>query len=442
MIAKVRETKLSGESSRDPPVRPYVKIAEDDARARDVNGLEEILIDQPDRLRPALPVCRAKVHIEDMQKLRAYAQVRTEQSPFLPTGNTQIDVPGAFNGLRLNVTFAVDSAAMLPGFFYRMRISELVREIASLVVLDRTAFVAHYLLQGYDVSVDLGEDLTDAFHAKAAIESPAFVNVVGRMRNRVIVTPDSQSATPASLWFAAMRRAASTRRVEFVHIAQDQLENPTGASLSAMGHENRRWFLRSTRTNDYQNSSCQPWPTRRPPAWFSGGAWWVIFVDFDPGFQQSSIKSDTVLSSPPGGAAFVRREPGRAQDSGEQPPAFGWMHRAVLRQRGRRCGAAPGPRVSARPAPRRHSLALGPLLAGIVRRVHCSGSLEPHPPQQEADSGNSARRLWNSRSDPGMRASECEDGDQARHEHCEQRTTFPHPILDLLCSFTSQAAIR
>ncbi len=67
---------------------------------------------------------------------------------------------------------------MLPSFANRVKISEAIREIAGLVVLDGTTLVAHDFLQGYDVGADLREHSSDAFDANPAIKSPALVNVV------------------------------------------------------------------------------------------------------------------------------------------------------------------------------------------------------------------------------------------------------------------------
>jgi hypothetical protein len=74
---------------------------------------------------------------------------------------------------------AVHSAAMLPRLSDGVEVPETIREVTRLMFLNRTALVAYDLLQGYDVGVNLGEYLSDAFNANQAIESPALVNVVG-----------------------------------------------------------------------------------------------------------------------------------------------------------------------------------------------------------------------------------------------------------------------
>ena len=74
---------------------------------------------------------------------------------------------------------AVHAAAMFASFSNGVKVSETVRQIAGLVILNRKALVAHHLLQGDDVGVDLFEDAGDAFDANPAIQAAALVNVVG-----------------------------------------------------------------------------------------------------------------------------------------------------------------------------------------------------------------------------------------------------------------------
>jgi hypothetical protein len=46
------------------------------------------------------------------------------------------------------------------------------------MILNRPTFVAHDLLEGYNIGVDLGKYVSDALDANPAIQSPAFVNIV------------------------------------------------------------------------------------------------------------------------------------------------------------------------------------------------------------------------------------------------------------------------
>src|SRR6266436_8538496 len=73
---------------------------------------------------------------------------------------------------------AVHSAAMFASFSNSVKVSETIREIAGLMILNRETLVAHHLLQRHQIGIDLCEHPTDAFDANPAVESPALVNVV------------------------------------------------------------------------------------------------------------------------------------------------------------------------------------------------------------------------------------------------------------------------
>ena len=143
------------------------------------SALQQIFIDQPDRLRPALAVRRSEVHVENVQEMRSDADVGTQAPAFFPAGNAKIHVADEFERPAAERDIAVHSAAMFAGLSNGVKVSETVRQVAGLMLLNRQALVADHLLQGDDVGVDFFEDAGDAFDANPAIQAAALVNIVG-----------------------------------------------------------------------------------------------------------------------------------------------------------------------------------------------------------------------------------------------------------------------
>ncbi len=73
-------------------MRPFVKVTKDNAWTGDVDSLKQVFIDEPDRLCPALAMGRAEVHVENVQKVRAQADVGTKHSSFFAAWYAQIHV--------------------------------------------------------------------------------------------------------------------------------------------------------------------------------------------------------------------------------------------------------------------------------------------------------------------------------------------------------------
>jgi hypothetical protein len=158
---------------------PFIEVAQYDAWARDVDRPQQIFIDQTDRLCPALAVRRTEVNVEDVKEMWAYAEVGTKHTPFFPAGNAQIHMTGQFESAPAESYIAVHSAAMLASFSDGVKVSETIREIAGLMILNRETVVAHDLLQRYQIGIELCEHPSDAFDGNPAVESTSLVNVVG-----------------------------------------------------------------------------------------------------------------------------------------------------------------------------------------------------------------------------------------------------------------------
>jgi hypothetical protein len=67
---------------------------------------------------------------------------------------------------------------MLASFSNGVRVPEMIREIACLMILKRKTLMAHDFLQRHQIGIDLCEHPSDAFDANPAVESPALVDVV------------------------------------------------------------------------------------------------------------------------------------------------------------------------------------------------------------------------------------------------------------------------
>jgi hypothetical protein len=68
---------------------------------------------------------------------------------------------------------------MFAGFSNGVKVSETVRQVAGLVLLNGQALVADHLLQRNDIGADFFEDAGDAFDANPPIQAAALVNIVG-----------------------------------------------------------------------------------------------------------------------------------------------------------------------------------------------------------------------------------------------------------------------
>ena len=179
MRPQIGEMELRGERARDEAAGPFVEIPEDDARTGNVRRLEEIFIHQQDRLRPPLAVRCSKVHVENVHQMRAYADVGAQSPAFFPAGNGKIYAADAFERPAAERDIAIHAAAMFAGFSNGVKVSETVRQVPGLVLLNGQAFAADHLLQGDDIGADFFEDAGDAFDANPAIQAAALVNIVG-----------------------------------------------------------------------------------------------------------------------------------------------------------------------------------------------------------------------------------------------------------------------
>src|SRR5207245_5051039 len=117
---------------------------------------------------------------KDVQHILAQADVCTKRSTFLPAGYAQIDLPDQLEipSTQRNVT--IHTATVFAGLTDGVKVSELVRQIAGLMVLYGTALMADNFLEGDDVRADLIEHARDAFDARSAVETQSLVDVVCR----------------------------------------------------------------------------------------------------------------------------------------------------------------------------------------------------------------------------------------------------------------------
>jgi hypothetical protein len=160
-------------------VGPFIEIAKDDAGTRDIDCPQKVFIYEPHRLGSALAVRRAEMHVENVQQMRAYADVGTKHAAIFPSGDAEVDMPDQFERPPAQRYVAVDAPAMFSRFAYCVKASKMLRKVAGLMILNGTAFMTHDFLQGYYVGVDFGEYPSDAFHANTAVQSSSFVDIVG-----------------------------------------------------------------------------------------------------------------------------------------------------------------------------------------------------------------------------------------------------------------------
>lgn len=106
---------------------PLVEIAEDDARAGDVDRPQKVFINEPHRLGSPLAARRAEMHVENVQQVRAYAKVRAKHAALLPAGDAQIDMPDQFERPPAQRYVAVDASAMFSRFADCVEASKMVR---------------------------------------------------------------------------------------------------------------------------------------------------------------------------------------------------------------------------------------------------------------------------------------------------------------------------
>jgi hypothetical protein len=120
------------------------------------------------------------MHVKNMQKMTAYVEVSTEHSAFFPAGDAQIDVTDQFERPPAQRHVAVHATPMFSRLANCVPVSEMLREIVGLMILNRTALVAYDLLQSNDVGDNFCEYTSGALDANPAIEPPALVNIVSR----------------------------------------------------------------------------------------------------------------------------------------------------------------------------------------------------------------------------------------------------------------------
>ena len=179
MGAQVSQVKLCRQRPRDQAVGPLVEVAQHDARAGYVDRSQKIFIHQPNSLLLALAMRRAKVNVEDMYQMLPNANVGAQNAAFFAARDGQVNLADQSKFESAERHIAVDPATMCARFADGVNISEICRQIFGLMILNRFALVAHYFLESNDVSVQLSQDARNALDARAAIEPPSFVNVVG-----------------------------------------------------------------------------------------------------------------------------------------------------------------------------------------------------------------------------------------------------------------------
>src|SRR5262249_8550701 len=138
--------KLRRERPGDKTAGPLVEVAQHYAGTRDIDCFQEILVDQARRLFAALPKRSAKVDVEDVQKMPADADIRTQRSTLFAAGDAQVNLPDQVEIPSAQRDVAVNAATVLTRFTNGVEVSKPVRQIACLVILYGPAFVTDNFL--------------------------------------------------------------------------------------------------------------------------------------------------------------------------------------------------------------------------------------------------------------------------------------------------------
>ena len=179
MGAQVGQVKLGRQCLSDQAVGPFVEVAQHDARAGYVDRSQQIFIHQANSLLLALAMRSAKVNVEDMYQMLPNANVGAQDAAFFAARDGQVNLSDQSKIESAERHIAIDPATMFASFADGVNIPEIGRQIAGLMILNRFTLVVHYFLESNDISVQLSQDAPNALDARAAIEPPSFVNVVG-----------------------------------------------------------------------------------------------------------------------------------------------------------------------------------------------------------------------------------------------------------------------
>jgi hypothetical protein len=159
-------------------MRPFVEVAQHDARAGDIYRSEQVLIHQPDCLCSALAVRCTEMNVEYMEKVMSDMDVGPEHAPRFATWHGEIDLSDQPEVKSAESHISVDTAAMLASLSDRVYISELGCQITGLMLLDGSTLVVDHFLECDYIRVQFAQNPSNALDSSAPIESASLMNVV------------------------------------------------------------------------------------------------------------------------------------------------------------------------------------------------------------------------------------------------------------------------
>jgi hypothetical protein len=179
--------------------QPLIEVAKDDSRPAQLATRHDPLVDESPYLPPLLKESRAEMHIENVERVAAELNVRSQASPRLSTAGTDVVIPVTLNRETGQHNIPIASALVHPVLTKSEMESERLGDEPRLIFLRCASFKTDDFLKSNDVRVELAENTDDAVGTHSSIHAAAFMNIVSSdSKNRAglkhIPTTASQEA--------------------------------------------------------------------------------------------------------------------------------------------------------------------------------------------------------------------------------------------------------
>ena len=148
--------------------------------------VDDAIIEQPARLRTMFKKCSAQVNIKYMERCRVEFDIGPQTTPRLTALCRNVIVPVDVDWKARQYDIAVAPAPKAPVLTECEIETEFFGDKSSLVRLATPAFDAQHFLKCNDIGINLNENIDDAARANAAVQPPAFVNVIGDDSNCLV----------------------------------------------------------------------------------------------------------------------------------------------------------------------------------------------------------------------------------------------------------------
>ena len=166
--------------------KPFIEIAQNNARSGKARMVDDLIVEQPPRLRAVFKERCAEVDIEDMQHGGVQLYVGAQASSGFTTPGRDVIVAMNVDGKPAEDDIPVTAAAKLARFSEGKMQAEFFGNKSSLIRFAIPPFDTQNFLQRNDVRVNLAQDVHNPAWAHTSIQTSTFVNVIGYDSNCLV----------------------------------------------------------------------------------------------------------------------------------------------------------------------------------------------------------------------------------------------------------------